>query len=1167
MARVSERPAGTADSRLGGRPAGPVRAPAAEVGAYAGLTALGLGLRLYDLGSRALHHDESLHALFAWYLYQGRGYSHDPMMHGPFQFHALALIYFLFGDSDATARLLAALCGTALIGACYWLRPWLGRFGALAAALLLTFSPVMLYFSRFARNDIIIALWDLLIVLGLWGYLAGGRPASLVLAAAGISLGFATKEVTFITVAIFGVFFGLRLLRELLEIAGPDPAAALGILGSTTKAPRFLGPLVVLAGLALPQFSAGVELPAAWLGFGPLARSAAYPPAWVAGVAGALAAALVGLAFGAALLGLRPGLTLGIAALPFGLALAIAPGLPASDPLAGALFNLVLYGLFAAGAWVIAGRPGPVDLGLTAAGAGLMPALVFRTAGTSAGIAPAWAGLVVTTLLGLTAGGGLLWNRRLWPVLLGVFYTPYVLLYTTFFTNLAGFGSGIWGSLQYWLLQHEVQRGAQPWYYYLLLLPIYEFLPILLALLGVVIWSRQSQGVRFWAASVAAATVVAFFVPGGGGRLGALALLGAGLGVLGLARGGDLVGEFRLFLLFWTVASFVGYAIAGEKMPWLGVHLTLPLILTAGRSIQDLLSGLEIGELRDSRPWIAGLAALLTVLGLVGLFRALGERPDAVRVGALALASLGFGLVGWWAGRNTARPALLAGVGAVMGLILFGLTVRAAVLASYYNGDTPVEMLVYTQTSPAIPRLLRQVEEIAARTGQGRDLPITVDATSGFSWPWAWYLRYYRNVEYPTLSSPAGPPRGAVLFLHASNEQAMRPYLDRYGPGQRYPHRWWFPEDYKSAAEWIRAVTPPDQRDQLIFDPASPPGLREALAATFQPSALGRLWRYFLYRETLNPLGSEDGIFYVARDLSTPGPPAVGANSSSNLNVVSRFGQAGSNPGEFNAPRAIAVGPDGSIYVADSLNHRVQKFDSAGRFLAQVGGQGTGPGQFQEPWGVAVGPDGSVYVADTWNHRVQKFDPNLKFVAAWGGFATAGPDPQAVPGRFYGPRDVAVDGSGRVFVTDTGNKRIQVFGPDGQFLLVLGGPGSEPGRFNEPVGLKFDGAGRLWVADTWNRRVQVFDAELRPIAQIPVPGWNGTGIENKPYLAVGPDGSVWATDPEGGRLLRFDPGFRLVGSFTGPFALPAGVAVDAGGQLLVTDRSANRVLRLRQPDG
>ena len=1135
----------------------------AELGAYVALTALGLGLRLYDLGSRALHHDESLHALFAWYLYQGRGYAHDPMMHGPFQFHALALIYFLFGDSDATARLLAALCGTAAIGACYWLRPWLGRIGALTAALLLTFSPIMLYFSRFARNDIIIAFWNLLIVLGLWDYVARRRPAALILAAGAIGLGFATKEVTFITVAIFGVFFGLRLLRELFEAAGPDPAAALRTLTSPAKAPLYLAPLVVVGGLSLPQFSAGVELPAAWLGFGPLAPNPAYPPPWAGLAAGGLAGALVAGSLGAGLLGIRPGLALGLAVLPFGAVFPLAPAPP--DHFQGLLLNLALYGGATLSAWGLAGRPAPADLSLFAAGGGLVPSLIYRVALMSGGPPPAWAGLVVAALIGLTVGVGLAWERRLWPVLLGVFYVPYTLLYTTFLTNLPGFSSGIWGSLQYWLLQHEVQRGAQPWYYYLLLLPIYEFLPITLGLAGLVLWTHRTPPVRLWALSVALAALTALFLPGEAGRLGALSLLGLGLLALGLAPVRDLTAEFRLFLIFWAAATFIGYAIAGEKMPWLGVHLTLPLILAAGRAAQDL-SGGDLHPLKDPRPWLAAVAGLLGLFTLVGLWRLLGGRhpPEAARAAALGLAVLGFAYLAWLAGRQLGRRGILLGAGVLVGLILFGFTVRAAVLASYYHGDTPVEMLVYTQTSPEIPRLLRRVEELAMQTGQGRDLPITVDATSGFSWPWAWYLRHYKQVDYPTLNAPAGPPRGVVLFLHSANEQAMRPYLDRYGPGQRYPHRWWFPEDYKSAAEWIRAVTPPDERDRLTFDPASPPGFKEAVAATLKPDGLGRLWRYFVYRETLNPLGSEDGIFYVARELS-PRTEAPAQPPQAGLMVLSSFGRPGRNPGEFNGPRGIAVGPDGSVYVADSLNHRVQKFDPTGRFLAQVGSQGSGFGQFQEPWGVAVGPDGSVYVADTWNHRVQKFDPNLRFVTAWGEFAAAGPDPQAAPGKFYGPRDIAVDGSGRVFVTDTGNKRVQVFGPDGQYLLAFGGPGTAPGRFEEPVGLKFDLSGQLWVADTWNRRLQVFDADLRPLAQIPVPGWAGTGILNKPYLAAAPDGSVWVTDPEGGRLLRLGPGGGPVTPFTGPFGLPVGLAFDREGRLLASDGAGHRVLRLGLP--
>src|SRR3972149_42773 len=73
-------------------------------------------LRFWDLGLRALHHDESLHAVYSWYLFTGQGYRHDPMMHGPFQFHLSALVYFLFGATDYPARLGYAVAGTLLIG-------------------------------------------------------------------------------------------------------------------------------------------------------------------------------------------------------------------------------------------------------------------------------------------------------------------------------------------------------------------------------------------------------------------------------------------------------------------------------------------------------------------------------------------------------------------------------------------------------------------------------------------------------------------------------------------------------------------------------------------------------------------------------------------------------------------------------------------------------------------------------------------------------------------------------------------------------------------------------------------------------------------------------------------------------------------------------------------
>src|SRR5579872_403550 len=103
---------------------------------FLGLMLLGLVLRFWDLGAKAFHHDESLHAFYSWRLYDGEGYVHDPMMHGPLLFELNALVYLLFGSSDFTARLVPALIGTAIIGMPFLLRNELGRAGAIAASLL-----------------------------------------------------------------------------------------------------------------------------------------------------------------------------------------------------------------------------------------------------------------------------------------------------------------------------------------------------------------------------------------------------------------------------------------------------------------------------------------------------------------------------------------------------------------------------------------------------------------------------------------------------------------------------------------------------------------------------------------------------------------------------------------------------------------------------------------------------------------------------------------------------------------------------------------------------------------------------------------------------------------------------------------------------------------------
>ena len=100
-----------------------------ELAAYAVLMLTAGGMRLWDLGSRALHHDESLHSFYSWQLAEGRGYDHFPMTHGPFQFEATAAVFFVLGDSDFTSRLLYAVLGTVLVGMPFLLRTRLGRWG------------------------------------------------------------------------------------------------------------------------------------------------------------------------------------------------------------------------------------------------------------------------------------------------------------------------------------------------------------------------------------------------------------------------------------------------------------------------------------------------------------------------------------------------------------------------------------------------------------------------------------------------------------------------------------------------------------------------------------------------------------------------------------------------------------------------------------------------------------------------------------------------------------------------------------------------------------------------------------------------------------------------------------------------------------------------------
>jgi len=342
--------------------------------------------RFAVLGDKPMHHDESMHAFYGWKLFMGNGYSYNPMLHGPFLFHANAFVYFLFGATDYTARIMPAFYGMLCILLLWYLKPQLGKTGAMVTAFIMAISPSFMYQSRYIRNDIYIAGDTIMIVVGLFKYFENKKPGWLFLAAVGLALSWATKEVTYITLFIFGTFFFVRWMWEnSLKETDPDKYEEEGGMHRTVEY---------------------------WL--------------------------------------TKPG------------------------------------------------------------------SKVFLTA-------------------------------------LGIFVAIHALLFFNkepnhnFFVNAKGIIDGYIAALTYWLGQHGVARGSQPWYFYLLLTPFYELPSVFFGLIATVYYIIKKEKRTL----------------------------------------------FNIFCIYWWIMAMIIYSWAGEKMPWLVLHPLLPLMLIAGKMIADIIESKE----------------------------------------------------------------------------------------------------------------------------------------------------------------------------------------------------------------------------------------------------------------------------------------------------------------------------------------------------------------------------------------------------------------------------------------------------------------------------------------------------------------------------------------------------------------------------------------------
>ena len=812
--------------------------------------------RFWDLSYRALMHDESIHTYYSWLLYRGDGYTHDPLSHGPFLFHATALSYFLFGDSDATSRFAPALVGVLLVATPWLLRApnLLGRWGALAAGTMLLVSPSILYYTRFIRHDPFTLLGTLLLVVAIFRFLDRPQRRWLLLGGAMLALLYSNHEIVFALAALFVATITVSLLLTSLRPLLPAVIAT-AVIGALVfglhRTGHLGGPFP-----AIPWDQSGVASPAPT----PANQRHFY-------------------------------------------------GQLLSDPFILALLAVVVLGLV--GCWVLIRQH-----------VGAAADEVDPETGTRRG----WIAAMTANAPHGSWGAGL---RHAWRDRTGLQLALLLLivicafLFTTFFTNLGGLATGTIatdGTLFYWLGQQGVRRGAQPWFYFLVMAPQYELLALAFGLPAILLTAWRT------------------------------------LRTLARRPVRDALAQdrqrFRLFVAVWAVGITLALSYAGEKMPWLIVHITLPLILLGATLIDELLSRWTSAHARtataprlatapDRMPLatahlVAAPEALAGENGTsgVGTGTAIGMtartthalprhwwQPGRVRgrwlVPALTMAVLACGgawlllaahlssprfvttgtgasavtrrvlspdaLGSWWhlvlpplvglllilgaiwlAGATRAARATIAAL--LLGLLL--LQTHAAWRLSFEQGDVARDGLIYNTTTPDVQRMVSDLTQLSyAQTG---NLSLDIQYGNDVNWPLYWYLRDFSGAHYG--SSVTQGANTSIIILNSSQAQSERPMLSGTYTEQQYVLRWHEPE-YSIYRNF--AIAPELEPSQSAWGDASNPHNLSAILRSIgssvmtqtTPEGQQRLWRLIFFREMPAPTMNFTYSIFIRNDL------------------------------------------------------------------------------------------------------------------------------------------------------------------------------------------------------------------------------------------------------------------------------------------------------------
>ncbi|EDV25603.1 uncharacterized protein TRIADDRAFT_23736 [Trichoplax adhaerens] len=227
--------------------------------------------------------------------------------------------------------------------------------------------------------------------------------------------------------------------------------------------------------------------------------------------------------------------------------------------------------------------------------------------------------------------------------------------------------------------------------------------------------------------------------------------------------------------------------------------------------------------------------------------------------------------------------------------------------------------------------------------------------------------------------------------------------------------------------------------------------------------------------------------------------------------------------------------------------------------------RGDGWEQLQRPNDVICDHENNIFITDTGNDRVQIFQPDGQLVHSFGSSGSN-------PGQFESPSCLTLDIDGNVIVSDTNNNRVQVFTRKGIFIKSLGSGGTEPGEFHDPHGITIDKDGRIFVVDSGNHRIQVFSSDGEYLYHFGAKGDNPGQLGLPWGIAIDHSGNILITDYKNHRIQVFDRNgkyrylFGSRGNDTGRLNNPTGITVAPGGQIMVADRS-NHAVQIFAPDG